>query len=87
MNQNINDPIRNTSSEEGRNDDPALRDESGQQPGVSTMSDSNTDFANQETTQSVSDDPDTSDFDDDADDAFDDLDEEDDLDDEDEEDI
>lgn len=65
MSINVNDPGRNRPSYEGSNDDPNLRDESAAQPGISTMSSSDTDYENQETTQSVSDDPDTSDFDDD----------------------
>jgi hypothetical protein len=65
MNINVNDPGRNRPSSEGENNDPDFRDESAAQPGVSTMSSSDTDYLNEETTQSVSDDPDTSDFDDD----------------------
>lgn len=73
MNSNVNDPIRNRPAEEGRDNDPNLRDESAQQPGVNTMSTSGTDFANQETSESVSDYEETSDFDDDtADKKFDD---------------
>ena len=74
---NVNDPIRNRPSEEGRDNDPNLRDESAAQPGVSTMSTSDTDYGNQETSESVSDYEQTSDFDDDADKNFDDEDEED----------
>ena len=68
MSINLNDPGRNRPSSEGESNDPNLRDESAAQPGVSTMSSSDTDYLNQETTQSVSDDPDTSDFDDELDD-------------------
>ena len=68
MSNNLNDPGRNRPSSEGESNDPNLRDESAAQPGVSTMSSSDTDYLNQETTQSVSDDPDTSDFDDELDD-------------------
>lgn len=68
MSINVNDPGRNRTSDEGLGNDPSLRDESAAQPGVSTVSGSDTDYLNEETTQSVSDDPDTSDFDDDADD-------------------
>jgi hypothetical protein len=64
MSINLNDPGRNRPSSEGESNDPNLRDASAAQPGVSTMSNSDTDYLNQETTQSVSDDPDTSDFDD-----------------------
>ena len=60
----VNDPGRNRPSSEGESNDPNLRDESATQPGVNTMSSSDTDNLNQETTQSVSNDPDTSDFDD-----------------------
>ncbi len=74
MSINLNDPSRNRPSNEGMGNDPNLRDESAAQPGISTMSGSDTDYSNEETTQSVSDIPETSDFDDDADD---DLDEED----------
>ena len=81
MSINVNDPSLNRPSDEGRNNDPNLRDDSAAQPGISTMSGSDTDYSNEETTQSVSDIPETSDFDDDADE---DLDEEDfDVDDED----
>ena len=72
MNLNLNDPGRNRPAEEGQNNDPNLRDESAAQPGVSTMSSSNSDYLNEETTESVSDYPETSDFDDDADQRFDD---------------
>lgn len=82
MSINLNDPGRNRPSSEGRDNDPNLRDESAAQPGSSTMSDSDTDYSNEETTQSVSDIPETSDFDDDADE---DLDEDDFADDEDDE--
>ena len=71
MSINANDP-RNRPADEGTGNDPNLRDESAAQPGVNTMSGS--DSFNQETTESVSDYPETSDFDDDADEAFDDED-------------
>jgi hypothetical protein len=67
MSINVNDPGRNRTSEEGLGNDPSLRDESAAQPGISTVSGSDTDYLNEETTQSVSDNPDTSDFDDDDD--------------------
>jgi hypothetical protein len=80
MSINLNDPGRNRPSSEGESNDPNLRDESAAQPGVSTMSSSDTDYLNQETTQSVSDDPDTSDFDDELDDKdFEDDEEEDEI--------
>ena len=78
MSINLNDPGRNRPSSEGESNDPNLRDASAAQPGVSTISSSDTDYLNQETTQSVSDDPDTSDFDDEDDDELDDEDFEDD---------
>jgi len=86
MSINVNDPSRNRPSNEGFGNDPNLRDDSAAQPGISTMSGSDTDYSNEETTQSVSDIPETSDFDDDADEDLDeedfDVDEEDDDDDE-----
>ena len=81
---NVNDPGRNRPSDEGMGNDPNLRDESAAQPGISTMSGSDTDYLNEETTQSVSDVRETSDFDDDADDDLDDEDLENDEDDDDE---
>ena len=68
MSINVNDPSRNRPSSEGIGNDPNLRDDSAAQPGISTVSTSDTDYENQETSQSVSDDPDTSDFDDELDD-------------------
>jgi hypothetical protein len=67
MNINENDLGRNRTSDEGVGNDPALRDDSAAQPGISTVSDSDTDNLNEETI-SVSSNPDTSDFDDDLDD-------------------
>ena len=49
------DPVRNRPAEDGRRNDPDLRDESAQQPGVSTMSSSNTDSANQQLTETAAD--------------------------------
>ena len=77
MSINLNDP-RNRPSDEGTGNDPNLRDESAGQPGTSTLSGSDTDYLNEETTQSVSDVEDTSDFDDDADEELDEEDFEDD---------
>jgi len=82
MSINVNDPGRNRPSSKESSNDANLRDESAAQPGISTVSSSDTDYENQETTQSVSDDPDTSDFDDDdelADEDFDDDDEDDEI--------
>ncbi|MGZ3838279.1 MAG: hypothetical protein ACXVMS_05175 [Flavisolibacter sp.] len=53
--QPSNDPIRNRPSEEGRKNDPDLRDESAAQPGTSTMSSSQTDDANQKLTETAAD--------------------------------
>lgn len=49
------DPARNKPAEEGRKNDPALRDESAAQPGVQTMSGSKTDEANQDLTETAAD--------------------------------
>ncbi len=70
-----NDPIeRNQPAEAGRKNDPDLRDESAAQPGVSTMSSSPTDDANQHLTRTASDTFDTDlDFGKNADKAFDDI--------------
>ena len=46
---------RNRPAEAGRNNDPDIRDESGQQPGVNTMSSSETDEANQHLTKTAAD--------------------------------
>lgn len=46
---------RNRPSDEGRNNDPEVREESGQQPGVSTYSSSDTDESNQKLTKTASD--------------------------------
>ena len=46
---------RNLPSDEGRRNDPDRREESGQQPGVSTYSSSPTDQANQNLTRTASD--------------------------------
>jgi len=47
--------IRNRPTEKGRNEDPNIRDASGQQPGVNTMSSSDTDEANQSITKTTAD--------------------------------
>jgi hypothetical protein len=77
MSINLSDPGRNRTSEQGAGNDPALRDDSSAQPGISTVSNSDTDYLNEET-MSVSNDPDTSDFDDDLTEEDFDVDEEDD---------
>lgn len=46
---------RNRPAEEGKNNDPNLRDYAGQQPGASTISTSRTDEANQELTETAKD--------------------------------
>lgn len=71
MNINPKEPGRNRPSDEGASNDPYIRDESAQQPGVSTMSSSDTDELNQDITDTSSK---NADFDD-ADLAFDDIDE------------
>lgn len=74
---------RNRPLEDGRRDDPDLRDESAIQPGVQTISPSKTDPANQNTTRSAMDgpNPELTDFDTDtnADPNFEDVDKRDDL--------
>jgi hypothetical protein len=66
---------RNRTSDEGRDNDPELRDESAIQPGTSTISKSNTDNANQQVTKSALDGREQTGFDTDtnADPAFDDI--------------
>jgi len=49
------DPNRNRPAEEGRKNDPDLRDESAAQPGVQTMSSSTADEANQHLTETARD--------------------------------
>jgi len=49
------DPVRNRPAEDGRKKDPGLRDRSAEQPGVSTMSSSSTDDANQQLTETAAD--------------------------------
>jgi hypothetical protein len=70
------DPKRNRPSSEGQDNDPNARDESAIQPGVSTISPSGTDDANQRLTHSAMDGPTLSEFDTDAkaDATFDDID-------------
>lgn len=46
---------RNKPADEGRNNDPHSREESGQQPGVSTYSSSETDGENQKITKTTGD--------------------------------
>ncbi len=64
----INEMDRNRPSESGRERDANLRDDSAVQPGISTVSDSDTDDANDDLTETASDDF-TEDLDDDDADA------------------
>lgn len=73
MKEDNNMPERNRPSKEGRDNDPNVRDESAVQPGVSTISSSDTDEANKDTTQVASDGFRTAPRDDKADTRFDDL--------------
>ncbi len=72
------DPIkRNQPADEGRRNDPNIREESAQQPGVNTYSSSNTDDDNEHLTKTASDNFDTdSDFGKNADPKFDEVDRE-----------
>jgi hypothetical protein len=70
---NITDPGRNRPADEGRDNDPNLRDESALQPGINTVSSSESDDQNDELTEvTASQDDDGTIEDDDADLAFDD---------------
>lgn len=73
-----NDPKRNRPSGEGQDNDPNIRDETATQPGVSTISPSNNDSANQHPTRSALDGAESTEFDtdDNADATFDDMNEE-----------
>lgn len=55
MENNKDQISRNRPADEGKNHDPDLRDESAAQPGVSTMSSSDTDEANQHITKTTAD--------------------------------
>ena len=72
---------RDRPSEEGRRNDPDLRDESAIQPGVQTISPSSYDDNNQHTTKSALDGPELTQFDTDmrADPSLDEVDRQDDL--------
>ena len=76
-----NEIKRNRPSNEGRRNDPDMRDESAIQPGVQTISPSSTDEANQNVTRSAMDGPELTDFNTDAnaDPTFDEVDRRDDL--------
>lgn len=73
---NTTDPSRNRPTEEGKNNDPNIRDESAIQPGINTVSSSSYDEANEELTKTASDDFRTEDHSDpNADRSFDEVDE------------
>jgi hypothetical protein len=72
---NVTDPRRNQPTEEGRNNDPNLRDESAIQPGINTTSSSDYDDDNEELTKTAADDfREEDDFDANADRSFDEAD-------------
>ena len=73
MEKNKSDIVRNTPAEKGRDNDPNLRDRSGIQPGVSTISNSNSDELNEEISKTASDNFNEDDFGKDADTAFDEI--------------
>jgi hypothetical protein len=50
-----NDSGRNRPADKGRNNDPQLRDYTGQQPGTSTVSSSNSDEENQDLSETAKD--------------------------------
>jgi hypothetical protein len=50
------DPRRNKPGEEGKNDDPNLRDESALQPGINTVKNSDYDDDNEQLTKTAADD-------------------------------
>ena len=68
-----NDVKRNQPAEEGRRNDPNVRDETAIQPGVSTISQSKTDDANNEVTRSGMDNQQARPEKDNADPAFDEI--------------
>jgi hypothetical protein len=69
------DPRRNKPTEEGRDNDPNLRDETAIQPGVSTVSNSEYDDSNEELSKTAADDfREKDDFDPNADPSFDEVD-------------
>lgn len=69
--------VRDRPEENGRKNDPDLRDETDTQPGVNTISNSPDDAANQHLTKTASDNFRATDFDTDADKRFDEVDEDD----------
>jgi hypothetical protein len=64
MDDKLKDVERNRPSEEGRNNDNQLRDDSGLQPGINTISSSDSDEANTRLTRTASDDFRTENFED-----------------------
>ncbi|HEY0059961.1 MAG TPA: hypothetical protein VGB56_12575 [Flavisolibacter sp.] len=62
MDEKLKEVERNRPSEEGRNNDNQLRDDSGLQPGINTISSSDSDEANTRLTRTASDDFRTEDF-------------------------
>lgn len=64
---------RNRPSEVGRDNDPHLRDDSALQPGISTVSSSDTDEADESLTETASDDFTEEEFGEGADEAFDEV--------------
>lgn len=56
MDKHKKDIERNTPADEGRGNDPQIRDESAIQPGTNTISSSDTDDVNQHLTHTASDD-------------------------------
>jgi hypothetical protein len=54
--QNNTDPKRNIPADEGRRNDPHVRDEDAQQSGVNTMSSTDNDDVNQHLTRTAKDD-------------------------------
>ncbi len=68
------DPKRNRPADDGKQGDPNIRDESGVQPGVSTLSSSKNDDVNQHLTRTASDNfKEDEEGDDKADERFDEL--------------
>ena len=73
MNTAPKGPKRNLPSDAGRSNDPHRREESAQQPGVSTYSSSDTDNTNQDLTETASDNFRTEPVGEDADTSFDEI--------------
>ena len=79
MNTDKNEMERNRPSEEGRDNDNQLRDDSGLQPGINTISSSDSDEANNSLTRTAADDFRTENFEEGgADRTFDDVNQQDD---------